>query len=290
MRRSRRRRWLAVSAVLVGALFGVSVFVSSAEAAFPGKNGLIAYTQSSTGKLRTTAPNGSGRVSLNLRGRDVAWSPDGRQIAFGRYNNNSASGFAIYVANADGTDVRFVTDGSRPAWSPDGQTIAYRSSAGRFSLIRSIRVDGTGRRKLITNGFDPSWSPDGRLIAFTRRDTAIWIARANGKFLRRLTSKSASAHTPDWSPDGRKLTFSVRRGIAVINANGARFRRIVTDPSSVGSVEPKWSPDGRFIVFHRHLDGGGSALFRVRTNGKGLKRLTPATGFARDPSWQPLPR
>jgi Tol biopolymer transport system component len=47
-----------------------------------------------------------------------AWSPDGKMIAFSRYDPTSY-GSAIYLVGADGTGLRLLTEGGRfPSWQP----------------------------------------------------------------------------------------------------------------------------------------------------------------------------
>lgn len=93
-----------------------------------------------------------------------AWSPDGRQIAFG---------CGLQVMNADGSDQLRLTDdprvaGYRAAWSPDGKEIATTcylevpTAGPRFENheICVMRADGSGVRILTRNEvFDghPDW-------------------------------------------------------------------------------------------------------------------------------------
>jgi len=98
-----------------------------------------------------------------------AWSPDGTQIAF---RLGSASGGAIHVMNADGSNVRKLTDAPgnnrKPTWSPDGKQIAFE----RDEQIFVMNADGTGEQMLTptdSNGDRyPDWSPIGDKIAFER--------------------------------------------------------------------------------------------------------------------------
>jgi TolB protein len=96
----------------------------------------------------------SGRIPV-----DLAWSPDGRQIAFvsdqdipGRPN--------IYVMNADGSNVRRLTTSlkqdTHPSWSPDSQQIVYYNWD---DTIIVMNADGSNPRPLPIKGSRPSWRP-----------------------------------------------------------------------------------------------------------------------------------
>jgi Tol biopolymer transport system component len=72
--------------------------------------------------------------------------------------------------------------------------------------------------------FRPCWSPDGKWIAFSSdRNTSvrrldaerfaqvhavsIYVMRADGTDVRRLTLASKFAGSPKWSPDGKRVVF-----------------------------------------------------------------------------------
>ena len=119
--------------------------------------------------------------------RDVAWSPDGRQLAFATRRNHEARD--IYVVNVDGTDLRRLT---------------HNRSEDRY----------------------PAWSPDGRKIAFVSHrnvvDGGIFLMNADGENVTELT-RAGESH-PSWSPDGTKIVCTVRLGnlghIGVMDADG----------------------------------------------------------------------
>ena len=99
------------------------------------------------------------------------WSPNGRKIAF---MSKRDVDFDIYVADADGGNVRQLTDDPgndfNPPWSPDGHRIAWNSDRDPTHdfEIYTMRADGSDVRRLThAPGIDsvPSWSPRG-LIAF----------------------------------------------------------------------------------------------------------------------------
>ena len=80
---------------------------------------------------------------------DLAWSPDGHQIAFvSRRDGN----LEIYVMNTDGSEQRRLTRNtvrdSNPVWSPDGRRIAFESNWQLWVM----NADGSGQRRLTRNG------------------------------------------------------------------------------------------------------------------------------------------
>jgi dipeptidyl aminopeptidase/acylaminoacyl peptidase len=149
-----------------------------AEAAFPGENGRIAFTENPFGdskddEIYTILPDGSDRRQLTSTtdgASNPAWSADGTKIAF-----NCVHGFTFEICtmNADGSGLRQLTptdglDGSQPVWSPDGTKIAFLTNRD----IYVMNADGSGVSRLTNDAyieFAPAWSPDGTKIAFERQ-------------------------------------------------------------------------------------------------------------------------
>jgi TolB protein len=100
----------------------------------------------------------------DLNELEPAWSPDGSTIAFLAADQSDTSN--IYLVNADGTDIRPLTDevgsyNENPVWSPDGTMIAFWSNRAGNKDIYAINVDGSGLINLTNDpGEDenPSWS------------------------------------------------------------------------------------------------------------------------------------
>jgi len=143
--------------VVTGVVVVLAVFVSSlaafsAEAAFSGANGKIAYV-------------------VNL-------PPDPPA------EEGLGAGLEITVADANGANARQITDNNlpdfAPTFSPDGNLIAYVNndnpgSPSASQRIFLVRPDGSGRRLLRTgagNGpvleSNPAFSRDGKRLFFTR--------------------------------------------------------------------------------------------------------------------------
>ena len=172
--------------VLVGAQTGLL----SAQATFPGDNGLIVFTHG--GPVRTIYvinADGTGLTQLTTSDGTYAdgwprWSPDGTKIAFfrGGFDTLLQRNFwDIYVMNANGTGLTNITHTAgeyvaAPTWSPDGSKIAYQRcedpECGETD-IWVVSSDGTNNHPILTGPTAdgvPTWSPDGKTILFTRTD------------------------------------------------------------------------------------------------------------------------
>jgi TolB protein len=74
-----------------------------------------------------------------------SFSPDGRRVLF---SSNRTGVMVVYVVNADGTELRALTDGmatgedARAVWSPDGTRIAFTRRRGRSMDIWVMPVSG----------------------------------------------------------------------------------------------------------------------------------------------------
>src|SRR6478609_1461257 len=110
----------------------------------------------------------------------------------------------------------------------------------------------TDTRKL----FAPALSPDRRRIVYSStadgKNYDLWIADADGKNARALTTDTVPETSPAWTPDGQRVLFTItprreQHQLAMINADGTGRRLLTTPPmfADRGSV----SPDGRWIAY-----------------------------------------
>jgi TolB protein len=269
----------------------------SANAAFPGQNGKIAFHRVVTGKFAifTINPDGSGLTMLTStqsNNENPGWSPDGSKIVF---MSDRDGNHEIYSMNADGTgQTRLTNNAGRdefPGWSPDGRRIVFTSDrTGNFELY-CMNADGSGLRRLTNNpasDFAPNWSPDGAKIAFdsTRDGTdQIYTMDWNGSNVVQLTSGTISDTDPNWSPDGTKLVFHHSSEIYSINADGSDLTNLSQNPAF--DADPAWSPDGSMITFTTNRNG----LFQIavmNADGSNQTVITAGSSLEGFPDWQPL--
>jgi Tol biopolymer transport system component len=308
-------RRLGLVVLALGLFFALAV---SADAAFPGRNGRIVFTERG---ILGVWPDGSGRKLFIRSGRDPAFSPNGRRIAFtdefefSIRNVGTTVVTRILVADANGRGRRRLTTGSTPDWSPDGRRLVFGRGhpCGKYEDLETdcprrvqrsrnygIMVYRRGRTRVLTRtGSDPAWSPDGRLIAFIR-DGDLFVMRPDGSGARRIAeSRNSSVSSLDWSPNGRRLVFGdtvsnvseFRTEIATVRRDGGGYRVIRN-----GS-QPTYSPNGRLIAFGPARPTSpkvcliGAPLWIMRSDGTNAHPLRNRAGgrICGDiEDWQPL--
>ena len=178
----------------------------------------------------------------------VAWSPDGRTLAFDCAAFNERS--RIWLVDANGSHRRRVPvghlDASWPSWSPDGTRLAFAATkSGARNGIYTVGVDGSGLRRAVGHGSAPDWSPDGREIAFNTA-TGIELITPSGRDVTPSHQRRVGpAGAPAWSPDGKQLAIGAAGGGALylVDAHGRHLRKVAIR-GDVGSLGPRpaWYP------------------------------------------------
>ena len=220
---------------------------------------------------RLTPPDPPGQAIAN---DDLAWSPDGKTLAFDRCRVNKfgvCAAWSIWTMNADGTSLRKIV-----GWCADFH-VGFCP-------------------------FNPTYSPDGRTIAVESQNS-LWLMNADGSNPRRIfhplppTSRdTASLDFPAFSPAANWIEYRyvveeptpvnhpTREGYALrmVRPDGTGDHEVT--PYQVGQLDgpAAWSPDGRSLVFgrtHFNLTNGTygkGATYTVDVATKKLRLLTDA--------------
>jgi dipeptidyl aminopeptidase/acylaminoacyl peptidase len=250
-----------------------------------GKNGVVVANADGTGIEPLADVTGSNHP-LPQVGERLAWSPDGRRIAF-------VSATAGPEPDMDADPIVITRYWFRPA----------SSAGGRFSDNRRLHlflVDVASKQvKQLTDGMSSEhsidWSPDGKqLVYLSNREPDpdfffnydIFVRDVDSGAERRLTTTKNNEYAPVWSPDGRSIAYSGLERLITSSETNMEDTHVWTMDVASGQRRelgadidnrqgrPQWSPDGRWVYFTVQ-SSGNVKLHRLPASGGAAELVVP---------------
>jgi len=235
-----------------GALHGRIAYVQTS-----GPDSSAVHVMDLAAGTNDTLPLPSGQVE------DLAWSPDGKTLAFALQSGSGQS--ALWTSAADGSDAKQLTHETSvsvedPAWSPDGSRLAaaaFGPSGWSLVLVDAHTGDLTPVPAAGGQQRFPAWMPDGNRLVYSGRNRAglykLYSVDLRSNSTQVLTRGPGDDLHPAVSSDGKILFSSTRPTISaaaasqtyLLNSDGSAHAVVSTN-----SVEswPTWSPDMRYVA------------------------------------------
>ncbi len=219
-----------------------------------------------------------------------------------RYAWDYDPSFEIYSANADGTQLRRLTESegydAEASFSPDGKLIVFSSNRAYFTSqatdedrarfekdpayyldLYVMNADGTGVRRLTdAPGYDggPFFSPDGSRIVWRRFDASgmnadVFTMRVDGSDVRRVTDFGAMSWAPFYHPSGEYLIFTCNKHgfsnfeLFIVDVDGRKEPVRVTFTEGFDGL-PVFSPDGARLSWSSGRGGAGTQIYLADWN------------------------
>jgi Tol biopolymer transport system component len=296
--------------LVVAAVAALVAVVPHADAAYPGRDGRIAFVRAN--QVYTMSSTGTGVKKLTTSGKNYRpkWSPDGSRISF----IHEAQGRTdVWVMSATGGNKRAVTDSgdvtsAGASWSPDGKLLAFATD--QLQTIRSTAPYGSSvpRDGLPTGGFCDgdgtlgpvyvdrfvAWSPTGTRIAVFDHSDCYFDDRIDMFYPGTQELRQYAALGADccgytdwtdlfWGPSGQ-FGYS-ERDLGPYGEDEDAPSRIIYAGfrSHDGDTGGAPSPSGKYLAL-TNASSGTARIFRANADGTGRRALT--TGY--QPDWRPL--
>lgn len=262
----------------------------------------LAYTRLGTypDPAAVTVVRRDGSPLWSRVGHDPHWSPQGSAIAYA-VSTPGLPYSSLVVADGDGKTLATFPDSTFEGWSPDGKWLAIMHTTTSPTYEANVAVVRVGEwaPSAIGPGSNVSWSPDSTLLAMTLpvppdyHSSVVVADPGSGE----QTPVADNASVLGWSADGNRLAMADGTSqfadaghhidcgtVLTIRPDGSDLRRAVLPPPTTANSWGGWA-DGGAIVYEREA---GTALFTIRADGTGLKRLASDGGCGdSSPAWSP---
>ena len=243
------------------------------------------------------ALGGAPRRLGEVLGRDAAWSPNGRRIAY-------AKGYELYVCKADGTETRKLVSAHGqvrwPRWSPRGSVLRFTVGVpGGWTSIEEVSVAGGSSHSLLPGWKGGAyccgnWTPDGKYYVFqstSASGTDIWALRERTGLFRgrksepvQLTAGPMNFRSPVSSVDGKRLFVigeQPRGELVRFESKSGQFAPYL---GGISAKDVDVSKDDEWVTYVSHPEG---VLWRSKVDGSQRLQLTSLPMQARLPRWSP---
>ncbi|WP_055074966.1 WD40 repeat domain-containing protein [Pseudanabaena sp. 'Roaring Creek'] len=255
-------------------------------------NGVRSVAFSPDGKIIASGSFDNSIKLWNLEGKELqtltGHSNGVRSVAFSPDGKTIASGSfdkSIKLWNLEGKELRTLTGHSNAvlsiAFSPNGKTIASSSSD---KTIKLWNLEGKELQMLNVHStvLSVTFSPDGKIIASGSSDKTIKLWNLEGKELQTLTGHSNDVLSVAFSPDGKTIASgSDDNSIKLWNLEGKELQTLTGHSNKVRSVA--FSPDGKTIA----SSGFDKSIKLWNLEGKELQTLTGHSNRVRSITFSP---
>ena len=247
-------------------------------------NGVIAT--SVNGDIATVDP-ATGRTTVIIAGpatdTDPMFMNRGDRILFTRTDSGAAP--ALFIADADGSNVRQLIGGDTPIawadWTANGDRIIYTSVVGDVATTAILDVaTGTSKKIDVGTAIDAAgWRPaHDEFVFFSSVGTpGFYLAAGDGSSARPIAFPDGATVQWQLSPDGSKLVYmqwadgpGLQGRLRTIDIDTGQDRLLTPVGDGYTWANPQLSPDGKLILAERF----------VGTTGPGVTHLAllPADG------------
>jgi uncharacterized protein YjdB len=221
----------------------------------------------------------------------VQWSSDHPEVAAvtnGDVRGASPGHAVVSAAPAWGKPVSadvFVTADLLVASNRSGAFALYQIRPDSPDTLLPIALDGPATQAVR--------SPDRTRIAYssTKAGSAdLYLADADGRNPRRLTSDPGAETQPAWTPDGTRLVYTATPTGGVAQVMSVKIDgtdpRPLTSSTTGGNTAPDVSPDGKRVAFVSSRDGNPE-IYEVSLEGGDARRLTKTGDREANPRYLP---